>query len=114
GDRDAGAIRPGTRLEGLFQLVQVFLPSVGVLKLLGHQVVNGRTTRPERELPGHPMRRRSPPGGAATHLEDASAQVSQDAAKSPPLGIRGSPGGVSPALWGRAEPERARPHAVAD
>src|SRR5262249_6711023 len=113
-DRDAGAIRSGTRLEGLFQLVQVFLPSIGVLKLLGHEVVNGGATRPAREFPRHPVRRRGPPGGTATHLEDTSAQFTQDTAKSPAFSTRGGPSGVSPALRSRAEPERASPHAVAD
>src|ERR1043166_3450601 len=79
-------------------------------KLLGHEVVNGRAAGAKRELPGDPVRRGAPPWGAATHLKDARAQLTQDAAKSPALGIRGGPGGVSPALRGRAEPERASLH----
>src|SRR5262249_5030243 len=114
GDGDAGAIRSGTRLEGLFEPVQVVLPPVGVLELLRHEVVNGRAARPARHLLGYPARCGDSPRGAATDLEDARAQFSQHTPQGPALSIWGNPCRVSPACWGRAEPERAGPHAVAD
>src|SRR5262245_37915282 len=114
GDGDAGAIRSGTRLEGLFEPVQVFLPPVGVLDLLRYEVVNGRAARPARHLLGHPARRGDSPRGTATDLEDARAQLSQHTPQGPALSIWGDTSGVSSARRGRAEPERARPHAVAD
>ena len=55
-----------------------------------------------------------PWGGAATHLEEARAQIPQHAAERPALFIGGYPGWVLPARGGRAEPERTRQHPLSD
>src|SRR5262249_29386951 len=92
----------------------VVLPPVGVLELLGDEVVNGGTARPARHLQGHPARRGNPTGGTATDLEDARAQLSQYTAQNPALPIWGGPCRVPPPRRGRAESERASQHAFAD
>src|SRR5204862_5923359 len=112
--RQARAVAARAALEPVLEPLQVLDPLVGIADRIRHEVVDRRPAGARRQFARDRARLLGAARCAAGDLEDAGAELAEDAGERPALVVITVAGGVAAILWRGAKAERAVIHRLAD